>query len=167
MPFSVREAVKDDCLRISQIAAQTFALACPPDTPPAEIDAFIQENLLPEHLEALLQRPDKELRVILNEGQVIGYSMLSLRPESLGVPLADHVPELTRCYLSASHHGTGAAQFLLDHTLRSLQGPVRLTVSESNERALRFYQRNGFKTVGETHFQCGADLHRDWVMLRC
>ncbi|MFW0754194.1 GNAT family N-acetyltransferase [Pseudomonas sp. H11T01] len=166
MPLEVREALNTDNLRISQIAAETFALACPPDTPGSEIDAFIQENLLPQHFEELLDDDDKQLRVILREGEVIGYSLVSYRPDTLGVAQADNVPELTRCYLSASHHGTGAAQFLLNSTLRCIEGPIRLTVSEANERAIRFYRRNGFETVGETTFQCGADLHRDWVMLR-
>lgn len=33
-------------------------------------------------------------------------------------------------------------------------------------QAIHFYQRNGFQTVGEMRFQCGADIHRDVVMVR-
>ncbi|NBF04930.1 GNAT family N-acetyltransferase [Pseudomonas sp. Fl5BN2] len=166
MPLQVRPAQPADSQRLSQIARQTFALACPPDTPAKEIEAFIEEHLLPEHFAALLQQPDKQLRVLLQGPQVIGYSLISQQPEALGVSAADGIAELTRCYLDAEHHGSGAAQYLLSHTLAQQPGPLRLTVNEANARAIRFYQRNGFAIVGETTFHCGADLHRDWVMLR-
>ncbi|MBK5540608.1 GNAT family N-acetyltransferase [Pseudomonas sp. TH05] len=166
MPFQVRDALHADSPRISQIAAQTFALACPANTPPAEITAFIQDQLQVEHFNAALDDPEQQLRVLVHQGQVIGYSLVKLRPQALGIAEADQVPELTRCYLAADFHGSGGAQYLLQQTLESLTQPIRLTVSEANARAIRFYQRNGFINVGETTFQCGADLHRDWVMLR-
>ncbi|MCS4259707.1 ribosomal protein S18 acetylase RimI-like enzyme [Pseudomonas protegens] len=166
MPLCLRNAQQDDTQRLSQIARQTFALACPPDTPATEIEAFIQENLLPEHFSALLEAPGKQLRGLLDDNRIIGYSLVNLHPQDLGVASADGIAELTRCYLDAAHHGSGAAQFLLAQTLAQQPGPLRLTVNEHNARAIRFYQRNGFVRVGETLFPCGADLHRDWVMLR-
>ncbi|MCE0777908.1 hypothetical protein ACK1VC_19560 [Pseudomonas sp. XP2] len=49
--------------------------------------------------------------------------------------------------------------------LQGVVGALRLTVNDSNSRAIAFYLRNGFAVVGETTFQCGADVHRDLVML--
>lgn len=166
MSLHVRSAVHEDCYRISQIASATFALACPANTPAEEIEQYIQSNLLPVHFEALLGDGQKQLRVVLKGTQIVGYSLITLDPEPLGIAVADNVAELTRCYLSPDHHGTGAAQALLDGTLRGIEQSVRLTVNETNDRAIRFYQRNGFDIVGETRFVCGADVHRDWVMLR-
>ncbi|WP_025128078.1 GNAT family N-acetyltransferase [Pseudomonas sp. PH1b] len=166
MPLHLRPARVDDSPHLSRIARQTFALACPPDTPAAELQAFIRDHLQAEHFAALLETPLKQLRVLLQDRQIIGYSLISLRPEPLAIAEADGIAELTRCYLAAEHHGSGAAQYLLQQTLAQQPGPLRLTVSETNVRAIRFYQRNGFIKVGETLFQCGADPQRDWVMVR-
>lgn len=68
--------------------------------------------------------------------------------------------------MDSKHHGTGAAQLLLTATLTGISDRIRLTVNDQNVRAIGFYQRNGFLTVGETSFQCGDDVHRDLVMVR-
>ncbi|MFJ3486822.1 GNAT family N-acetyltransferase [Pseudomonas sp. NPDC090202] len=166
MSLQVRDALQEDCQFISEIAARTFALACPANTPVEEIERYIQSHLLPAHFKALVEDDRKELRVVLKEADVIGYSLIDLAPKGLGIAAADHARELTRCYVSAAEHGTGAAQLLMDRSLEQQTGPVRLTVNETNDRAIRFYQRNGFEIVGETTFVCGEDLHRDWVMVR-
>jgi ribosomal protein S18 acetylase RimI-like enzyme len=166
MPLYVRHAAAKDTAPISRIAADTFALACPANTPAEEIQAFIRDNLRPDDFLAALDDPQQQLRVLLQDENVIGYSLVRLRPSALGIAEADQAIELTRCYLAVTHHGNGAAQYLLEQTLTGQRASVRLTVSEANTRALRFYQRNGFAIVGETTFQCGAELHRDWVMLR-
>ncbi|MNG31055.1 putative acetyltransferase [compost metagenome] len=57
-------------------------------------------------------------------------------------------------------------QYLLTATLAVVSNRIRLTVNDQNARAIGFYQRNGFQTVGETSFQCGKDIQRDLVMVR-
>ena len=43
---------------------------------------------------------------------------------------------------------------------------VWLDVWEKNPRAIAFYEKWGFKIVGEQSFQLGADLQHDWLMSR-
>ncbi len=43
---------------------------------------------------------------------------------------------------------------------------VWLTVWESNDRAIRFYQKYGFKEAGELTFVLGQDVQRDLYMQR-
>lgn len=165
MQFSIRRAVPADGPAISQVAAQTFALACPANTPASEIHAYIQEHLKPADFERLSQAPDKRLSVALLGDTIVGYSLVSHDPEPLGIAGADGVAELTKCYVLPDYHGTGVSQSLVADVLGGVAGPLRLTVNDTNSRAIAFYTRNGFAIVGETTFQCGADVHRDWVML--
>lgn len=162
----VRPATLDDAHVISEIASHTFAMACPADTPEHELQRYISENLTPASFRVALTDPKQKVWVMEQPGGVVGFSLVNSRPEPLGIPVADDIPELTRCYVAADHHGTGAAQSLLSATLEAVTEPLRLTVNDQNPRAIRFYERNGFQTVGETTFQCGDDVHRDLVMVR-
>jgi ribosomal protein S18 acetylase RimI-like enzyme len=166
MEFSIRRAVPADSAAISQVAAQTFALACPANTPASEIHSYIQAYLTPTDFERLSLDPNRRLSVAVLRETIIGYSLLSHDCEPLGVPGADGVPELSKCYVLPDYHGTGASQRLMTDVLNSVAGPIRLTVNDSNKRAIAFYARNGFEALGETTFQCGADVHRDLVMVR-
>ncbi|MDR2315115.1 MAG: GNAT family N-acetyltransferase [Pseudomonas sp.] len=166
MQLSIRRAKPDDSTAISQVAARTFALACPVDTPASEIDAYIAGQLMPANFERMSLAPNKRLTVALLSGRVIGYSLVSHEPEALGIAAADGIAELSKCYVLPEYHGKGVSQRLVADIFANVSGPLRLTVNDSNSRAIAFYTRNGFEVVGETTFQCGEDVHRDLVMLR-
>ncbi|MDH0304297.1 MULTISPECIES: N-acetyltransferase [unclassified Pseudomonas] len=166
MPYQIRPACDADCAALSLVGQATFALASPPDSAPAAQRHYIAHHLQPEHFQAHLRHPHKRLLVVEQSGQVVGYSMLDLAPGELGIAAADHLVEISRCYVLPCAHGQGAAQQLLEATLAHTQGPVRLTVNERNARAIRFYGRNGFGKVGEAIFPCGDERHIDWVMVR-
>lgn len=164
-PFIVRHASAADCVQLSHVACRTFAMACPASTPALEIARHIEGNLQPDHFGELLLQPGKIVLALEVDNQLIGYSLLTLDPEPVGIELADGVrsfPLLRGARIS----WYGAAGFLMNESLKHLTGPVRLSVSEENSRAIRFYQRQGFRIVGETYFQCGDERQRDWLMLR-
>jgi ribosomal protein S18 acetylase RimI-like enzyme len=162
----IRTATPADAGAISAIASETFSLACPPGTPAEELERYIDENLTAASFSDVLKAGDCDVRVLVDNLEVIGFSLVDPAPEALGMPEADSIPQLSRCYVRQNYHGTGAAQMLLSATLDKISVPIRLMVNDQNSRAIRFYTRNGFITVGETHFQCGEDIHRDLVMVR-
>ena len=164
--FFLREARAGDAAALSALAADTFALACPAGTPAAELASCIASQLQPEHFLQHMASVSKILLVVEQAGAIVGYSLGDRAPGPIGITEADGLAELTRCYVRPDLHGSGAAQRLLDAMLALLTGPVRLTVSIENLRALGFYWRNGFATVGTTTFKCGKELHQDVVMVR-
>ena len=164
--FRLRVAEPDDAPALSALAAQTLALACPASTPAAELASCIADQLQPVHFLQHLASDSKTLLVLEQAGAIVGYSLADRAPDPIGLAEADGMAELSRCYLQPELHGSGAAQRLLEATLALLPGPVRLTVSIENLRALGFYWRNGFATVGSTTFQCGKEQHQDLVMVR-
>lgn len=164
--MDIRKASLSDAQAISIVAARTFALACPAGTPDIELQKYIDENLTPSSFRSALSDGNFDIRVLDELGTVFGFSVVTLAPVALNLPLADGVPELTRCYVLPTYHGTGSAQRLLSASLAELHTRVRLTVNDQNTRAIRFYSRNGFSTVGETSFKCGDVIHRDLVMIR-
>jgi GNAT superfamily N-acetyltransferase len=75
-----------------------------------------------------------------------------------------------RFYIDARWHGTGAARLLMhavdDEARRRGARAVWLGVWERNPRAIRFYEKCGFRDVGTQRFLLGTDVQRDRVMLR-
>lgn len=71
---------------------------------------------------------------------------------------ADGVQHVGALYVDAAWHGRGPGQALLDAILawRDPARPLVLSVASYNERAIRFYRRNGFVDAG-AEAPCHAD----------
>jgi ribosomal protein S18 acetylase RimI-like enzyme len=78
--------------------------------------------------------------------------------------------ELCRFYVTRKYQGTGVASQMLGIVLAhaELQGSESLWLSvwQENARAIAFYQKWGFATIGETKFLMGEDLQDDFIMER-
>jgi ribosomal protein S18 acetylase RimI-like enzyme len=79
---------------------------------------------------------------------LIGFAGLSLERPAM----ARHRAHLGPFYVALNHHGTGAADALLQHLLQAARSQnatqVELYVAASNPRARAFYARHGFAAKG-------------------
>ena len=98
-----------------------------------------------------------------------GYALLRLGPAPPGVP-GEYPVEIARLYLDRAWHGQGVASLLMARCLaeaRAWNGDsVWLSVWEHNNRAIRFYERWGFVTVGSQPFRFGSIDEMDPIMAR-
>ncbi len=76
--------------------------------------------------------------------------------------------EIARIYADHHWHGHGLGAALLRACIETAQEwgaeVIWLGVWERNPRAIAFYEKHGFRAVGEQEFQLGADRQRDVVM---
>lgn len=168
----VRPASEGDVPTLAAVAAATFELACPPSMTRERVEAFVTEVLSPERFAEYVADPSRHLLLAEREGGALGYAMLVA-----GEPLDDdvrgairHRPtvELSKIYVLPRAHGTGAAELLMHQALewareRGAAG-VWLGVNQQNQRAQRFYAKNGFERVGTKRFLVGGVLEDDFVM---
>jgi ribosomal protein S18 acetylase RimI-like enzyme len=174
MPHSIRTATTDDAGALAALAAVTFPLACPPSTSPRDIAAHLANTLSGRHFEAYLADPDVTVLVIDVDGGLRGYSLLVNRPArdpdvvaALGI-----LPsvELSKCYVHPEHHGLGAAAELMHASLEAAAKAggkgVWLGVNSQNARAIRFYEKSGFRKVGTKSFRLGSVVEHDFVLER-
>lgn len=84
------------------------------------------------------------------------------------MPTAPGDIELKRIYLLSRWHGTGAGRALMQAAIahaRACGAPnLLLGVYQGNDRAVAFYRRAGFETVGTRRFQVGEGVYDDLVM---
>ncbi|HEY8913877.1 GNAT family N-acetyltransferase [Lacisediminihabitans sp.] len=174
MPDSIRRAVAADAAELHEVAAATFALACPPGTRQQDIDAFVRDILSVERFESYLADSARELLVAVRADRLIGYTMLVAgEPKDTDVAsaiAARPTIELSKCYLLAGEHGAGVASALMVATLEAARAAgaagVWLGVNQQNGRANRFYEKHGFAVVGTKRFLVGDEWHDDFTRER-
>ena len=174
MTATVRLATQDDAALLHEIAAATFALACPPGTTAEAVAEFVAAHLSEARFAGYLADDTRDLLLVEADGAAVGYTMLiAAEPSDPDVvPLLTVRPtaELSKFYLLAGAHGTGAAAVLMQATLERARhrgaAAVWLGVNQHNSRANRFYEKSGFATVGTKRFLVGGKWEDDFVRMR-
>lgn len=171
MGVAVRMAQAQDAGRLHEVAAITFGLACPPGTAQHHIDAFIAENLSEAKFGEYLADSDRQLLLVENDGEPVGYTMLVFgEPADRDVAAsvsARPTVELSKVYVLPGLHGSDVSAALIAATMDAAQqravASVWLGVNQQNLRAHRFYEKNGFAQVGVKTFRVGGEVHDDFV----
>ncbi len=174
MTSTIRKATADDAGRLAALAAVTFPLACPPSSSPEDIAAHLANTLSERHFAAYLADPAITILVIDAGGDLRGYSLLVDRPATdpdvAGALALLPSVELSKCYVHPDHHGLGAAAELMHASLgaaaESGGAGVWLGVNSQNARAIRFYEKSGFRKVGSKSFRLGTTVEHDFVLER-
>ncbi|SDT68869.1 GNAT family N-acetyltransferase [Actinoplanes derwentensis] len=174
MTITTRTATTGDERILHDLAARTFGLACPPGTAQADIDTFIDTHLSVERFAGYLADPARILVIVSGDEQPTGYAMLVrgpiADPDVAAVVDATTSIELSKFYLTAERHGSGAAGELMAATLTAATGTGARTcwlgVNQQNTRAARFYGRHGFAIVGVKRFLVGSEWHDDHIRQR-
>lgn len=172
MTIDISTATAADAEALAACAAVTFPLACPPDSPPEEIERHISTQLSVERFAANITAPGHTILCIRDGVRISGYSMIVLdQPTDADVLAALTISpavELSKFYVHPDHHGRGSAAALMGRTLElaaasGLPG-VWLGVNQENVRALRFYTKSGFHRVGTKRFRLGDRFEDDFIL---
>jgi ribosomal protein S18 acetylase RimI-like enzyme len=80
----------------------------------------------------------------------------------------EHALEIERIYVAKAYLGAGVGQLLINKAIAVAQESglecVWLGVWEKNPRAIRFYEKQGFKQFGSHSFMLGQDEQTDILM---
>jgi diamine N-acetyltransferase len=165
--WTLRPATIEDAAPLSALAERTFRDTFAADNTASDMDAYCARAFGVDIQSRELSDPATLTLVVEEDGNLVGYAQLVLRPPPLSVP-ACRPMELKRFYVDKAFHGSSMAPALMRAAEESARASgadlVWLGVWERNPRAIRFYQKSGFQEIGEQTFTVGADLQRDLVM---
>ena len=166
--ITLRQAHPDDSEALAHLAEHTFRETFATENNLTDMECYCSKNFGTE-----IQRQeilDANCVTILAEveDQLVGFARVRLHVPKACVA-AERPSELHRLYVEKEWHGRGVAHKLmskiLSTALDSGADRIWLGVWEHNPRAIVFYNKYGFRTVGEHIFQFGSDPQRDLVIV--
>ena len=169
----IRLATPADAAAIARFGARLFVETFGPDNTPDDIALYVSATYGPGRQRAELADPSCTYLVAESgsgkEGRLAGYALLHEGPAPPSV--AGSAPlEIRRFYLDRAFHGAGVSRTLMDtcvaEATRRGADVLWLGVWERNARAIRFYEKCGFRDVGSQPFVLGTDPQTDRVMSR-
>jgi ribosomal protein S18 acetylase RimI-like enzyme len=166
---TIRRGVAADAELLAEFAARTFSDTFAAANRPEDIAAYLPAAYGVPQQSSELADPDVVTLIAHDANETLAaYAMLRRGPIPDAVP-NDAAIEVWRFYVDRPWHGSGLAQRLISavHTTAASFGArtLWLGVWEKNDRAIAFYEKCGFRIVGEQDFWVGADRQTDHIMV--
>lgn len=168
MSLTYRTATAADAPALADMGRRCFAETFGPAFPDAEMAIHLERHFGAEALPGEFLAPSLTIRIAEAGGGIIAY--LKRAPMDLPVPHEPDAQMIRQLYVLEPWQGAGVAAALMDwaaETARAEGAPaLYLCVWEKGDRAIAFYRKHGFETVGETPFMLGNLRYMDPVMRR-
>ena len=165
--LQLSEADFADLASLLDLAQTSFVQAFTEGNKPENVQAYLSQAFTPAQLEKEWRNPASTFLLASLEGKLVGYTKVNLAAAQTDVQDPESL-EVARLYTLEEVWGKGVGQFLLDAALDFAKEKgktfVWLGVWEHNTRAIRFYEKNGFKSFGSHPFPFGDETQNDWLM---
>lgn len=165
--LTFRRATIEDTGAIAKISAETFEAAFGPQNTPEDMEAYLATNFNLDAIQTQIMDESSTFLLEYEGEKLIGYAML--KAGTPPVPVSDlEAIELVRFYVAEEvigmGYGSALMQACLDEARALGYSTMWLGVWMVNMRAIRFYEKWGFKKIGTRQFVLGQDVQDDWVM---
>ncbi|MEO8193473.1 MAG: N-acetyltransferase [Gemmatimonadales bacterium] len=165
----IRRATPDDAEVLAELAERIFLDTFAAQNKREDIELHVKRRYAAEIQRRELEQPEKTYLIVEADGVPVGFAFLGKAESRSCLDFAAPI-ELFRFYLDKAWHGAGIAQALMvacEDEARSRGGrTICLSVWEHNPRAIRFYEKTGFRDAGTQPFLLGEDVQTDRLMVR-
>ena len=166
--IEIRVATYDQAEVISKLGSNTFTETFGMlFTDPRDVVEYCERTFSIEKIAASLTSKNNIFWVAYVNELPVGYAKLKLNSTS-GFIDSTNICQLQKIYVLAEFHSMQIGRSLQDAVLRkaqSLQNEVIwLSVYDNNLKAITFYKKNGFESVGKHTFTIGKDTFNFQVM---
>lgn len=145
----IREAEPKDAEGIARVHVRSWQVAYRGQLSDRFLDALSVEDRLEQHRMALETPGVHRTWVAEEDGRVVGFAVTG---PSQDADADERTGELYALYLEPDRYGRGIGKLLCDQALADLRErgfrTATLWVLETNERARRFYERQGWSPDG-------------------
>jgi ribosomal protein S18 acetylase RimI-like enzyme len=156
---SIIKATENDSTLLADIGRQTFIESHGESAEKADIDSYVHEKYTDAVFREELADPDNIYHLIYYNNRPAGYSKIILNSAHPEIQL-QHITKLERLYLLKEFYnlqlGLVLFKFNVELSKSNGQTGMWLFVWKENNRAVNFYQKNGFERIGSYDFKISA-----------
>ncbi|WP_320167809.1 GNAT family N-acetyltransferase [Mangrovibacterium marinum] len=167
--ITIQKLTTSNIGQLQEISKQTFAETFQASNSVENMNAYLEKSFSIEKLAKELANPYSGFYFALANTRVVGYLKVNWGPSQTENPDENGL-EIERIYVLKEFLGKKVGQVLYEKAIEiSTQKGVDfvwLGVWEENQRAIRFYQKNGFEAFDKHIFQLGEDKQTDILMKR-
>lgn len=165
--IELKQVWSRDLDQLQEIGRKTFAETFSSHNREEDMHTYLDDKFSTRNLEKELSDTNSEFYFAMLDERVVGY--LKINSGTSQTELKDpQALEIERIYVLNKFHGLKVGQFLYDKAIEMARGKglnyVWLGVWEKNERAIRFYKKNGFVEFNRHIFKLGDDAQTDIMM---
>jgi len=169
MTIDIKQATITDAKVLSNIAELTFALAGPENADKQEMADYISEYLNESVFQDLISNDNIFVGCAQIDSDIAGFFVLRFDSKQPNTEQTDNAAELQRLYVLPEYHGSNVAKSLVSAAFSACEKNktkvIWLCVFSENQRAKKFYAKNGFQEAGSIDFKMGSEIHLDTVMV--
>ena len=164
----IRKATITDLKILNEIGKRTFIETFASENSSENMTEYLESAFTTEKLMSELTNINSEFYFAEMEGEVVGYLKVNFNDSQTELKVSNAL-EIERIYVLKEFHGKKVGQILYDKAIeiaknKSLNN-VWLGVWEQNPRAIRFYEKNGFKVFDKHIFRLGNEEQIDLMMM--
>lgn len=163
----VIKATINDLHPLQQISKETFFETFAEGNTEADMNKYLEDSFNEDKLKNELNNPDSLFFIAWEDENAVGYLKVNSRSAQTEQQEIDAL-EIERIYVKSSHHGKKVGQLLYEKAMQIAEQQhnsyVWLGVWEKNQRAIRFYEKNGFLAFDQHIFKMGDDEQIDIMM---
>lgn len=155
-----------DSLRISVLLKTVYIQTYAVDGVTFEFANFITKRFSIEHIESIIKENPLQLIIAYQNENPIGVAEIILDSTC---PIRNiSIPELSKLYVLERFYGKGIGLGLLKSVENQLINngfkELNLEVWKQNERAITFYKKQGFISIGNVDFPMEYNTYENYVM---
>ncbi len=156
-PLKIVPASARDAELIARLGRETFAVTHVDANPPDILGAYMDAAFALEKVRAELEDPRNLFHLAYQGDVAVGYSKIVYDAPCMLPAGPGRFTKLERLYFQKTVHGKTLGWDLFEFNrklaLAHAQTGMWLTVWPGNARAIRFYERVGFRKLGDVYFQ--------------
>lgn len=165
--FQLRAPEVADTVKLASLGRVTFIETFAPLYEKEDLDHFLGEVYSDGAVAKELADPKLTHRVIEFETELVGFIKVGPVHVPAKSPLLN-AAEIWQIYVRQSFLGKGLGDLLMEWAIdhfASLNTPeIYVSVFSENPRAIRFYEKYGFKKIAEYGFPVGDQIDLEWIM---
>ena len=167
MNITIKKCTADNLEELILLSKETFYQTFAAQNTAEDMETYLETAFSKDKLYRELCAPNTSFFFLYADESLAGYLKLNEYPSQTDVNDENSL-EIERIYVLKDFQGLGLGRYLMEYSINTAadngKNYVWLGVWEKNEKALKFYKKNGFYRIGEHSFVIGNDVQTDYIM---